>query len=85
MAKKNYSFCVEKIYRTKVEGEFDIDEIRQNNKHIAHWRDEEILIRMAENSALFDEGYNADAQYDLEETNVRTIFDETDKEIVYED
>lgn len=85
MTKKNYSFCVEKIYRTKVEGEFDLDEIRKNNERIAFWSDEEILIGMAENSSLFDENYNTNAQYDLEETNVRTIFNETDKEVVYED
>lgn len=83
MAKKNYSFVVEKVYRTKVEGEFDLDEIRKNNKRMANWADEEILMSMAEAYGVYDE--NNGAEYDLEETNFRSIYNIDDKEIVYED
>lgn len=83
MAKKKYSFVVEKIYRTKVEGEFDLEEIRKNNERIAHWTDEEILMNMAELYGVYDESNGA--EYDLEETNVRTIYDIDSKEVIYED
>jgi hypothetical protein len=83
MAKKRYSFIVEKVYSTEVEGEFDLDAIRKNNERIAHWSDEEILIHMSEAYGTYDE--MCGAKYELEAINVRSIYNVDDEEVVYED
>lgn len=79
MAKKKYTFIVEKVYRAEVEGEFDLDELRKINTY-KYLTDEEILISLAQCEGMFNEKQN---DYNLEEENVRSIW--SADEIIYED
>lgn len=79
MAKKKYTFIVEKVYRAEVEGEFDLDELRKINTY-KYLTDEEILISLAQSEGMFNEKQN---DYNLEEENVRNIW--SADEIIYED
>lgn len=82
MTNKKYSFCVEKVYRAKVECDFDIDEIRKNNKKLANLSNDELLYNVAEAYGLFDE--NNGTKYVLDEEILRSIYNIDDNKVVYE-
>ena len=81
MAKKKYSFIAEEVYRTRYEVEIDLDEIRKEREEYKNSEDEDILLDIASEYGAF----NSNNDWHLDEENIRTIHNETDNEIIYED
>ena len=78
MAVKNFRIIAEQVLRCSVDVNVDLDELRKNEKY-KYWTDEEILIDYAvqEENGVFDRHNN----WSLEESNVRSIYDENGEEI----
>lgn len=78
MAVKNFRIIAEQVFRCSVDVNVDLDELRKNEKY-KYWTDEEILIDYAvqEENGVFDRHNN----WSLEESNVRSIYDENGEEI----
>lgn len=78
MAVKNFRIIAEQVFRCSVDVNVDLDELRKNEKY-KYWTDEEILIDYAvqEENGVFDTHNN----WSLEESNVRSIYDENGEEI----
>ena len=80
MAKKKYSFVLEKVCRANKTIEFDLDEFRKEHKEFENESDEDILIHVAETTGMF--AWNG---FEEEEQNVRSIYDTESLEVVFED
>lgn len=78
MAVKNFRIIAEQVFRCSVDVNVDLDQLRKNEKY-KYWTDEEILIDYAvqEENGVFDTPNN----WSLEESNVRSIYDENGQEI----
>lgn len=78
MAVKNFRIIAEQVFRCSVDVNVDLDELRKNEKY-KYWTDEEILIDYAvqEENGVFDIHNN----WSLEESNVRSIYDENGEEV----
>lgn len=77
MAVKNFRIIAEQVFRCSVDVNVDLDELRKNEKY-KYWTDEEILIDYAvqDENGVFDRHNN----WSLEESNVRSIYDENGEE-----
>lgn len=80
MAVKNFRIIAEQVFLCSVDVNVDLDELRKNEKY-KYWTDDEILIDYAvqEENGVFDRHNN----WSLEESNVRSIYERTERKFIY--